>query len=451
MSLKLILPYGARYIIDNLCSCGFEAYVVGGCVRDALLNKEPHDWDICTAAHPNTVSGIFRDNVIVPTGIRHGTLSIVSNDGKLYEVTTFRVDGAYSDHRRPDTVSFTPSLEQDLARRDFTINAMAYNDRRGLLDPFGGCSDLGKKLIRCVGSADERFQEDALRIMRALRFASVYGFSIEQETSAAIHRNKGLLYQIAVERINAELCRLICGSGALPVLLDYGDVIAEIVPEFAPCIGFDQKNRYHVYTIYEHIMRALDGYKGGDMVTKLALFFHDIGKPDCYTEDERGGHFHGHGVVSAQKTDDIMTRLRFDNETKRLVTELVLYHDSTIEPTGKVVRRWLNKIGPEQFGRLLDVREADMRAHAPDTFQSRLERNDSLRALFGEIVEENACFSLKNLAINGDDVMSFGVPQGKCVGDLLGSALEKVINNELPNEKEALMSYIKELWMYDKV
>ena len=435
------LPLGAAFIIDPLQENGFEAYVVGGCVRDRLLGRVPKDWDICTSASPQQVKEIFGDKRVIETGLQHGTVIIVMLDG-LYEVTTFRVDGAYSDNRHPDEVKFVKNLEEDLARRDFTINAMAYNDRRGLVDPFGGEKDLADGVIRCVGDAAARFHEDGLRLMRALRFASKYGFRIEDGTAEAVHKCSHLLQNIAVERINTELCRLLCGKSVLQVLLDYPDVITEIIPEMKPCVGFRQNNKYHEYNVYDHIAHAVSNYTGEDTVVNVTLLLHDIGKPNCYTEDERGGHFYGHGVVSRDIAEGVLTKLRFDNQTKADVLELVLFHDSVIEPTQKTVRRWLNKIGPEQFYRLLEVRMADILAHSKDTQASRIERCNALRTIVGDILEQQQCYTVKDLAVNGYDVMQSGVPEGKEVGAALNEILDKVIGGELENERSALLEYL---------
>lgn len=439
------IPVGAQAIISALEDAGFEAFVVGGCVRDSLLGRQPHDWDICTSARPNAVLNVFKEQRIVPTGLQHGTLTVFSTNFLPYEVTTYRIDGDYSDHRRPDSVEFTTDLVEDLARRDFTVNAMAYNKKTGVIDPFGGMDDLRSGLIRCVGNPNDRFNEDALRILRALRFSAIYGFSIEPETAASIHDNRELLRRISEERIQSELRRMIAGKNALPVLLAYSDVIATIIPEFKNCIGFDQKNPYHVYTVYEHIMRAMDNYKGDDEIVRLALFLHDIGKPDCFTTDERGGHFHGHGFISRNKADAILHRLRFDTVTLDAVCELIYHHDATIEPTRKTVRRWLNKLGPEQFLRLLDVRMADIHAHSPGTQASRIERCNALRAYYEELVAEGACFSLKNLVINGRDVMALGVPQGREVGEVLQKCLGAVMEEEVKNDRDELIRFAKSL------
>lgn len=438
---KINIPNGAKLIISTLKRLGFDAFVVGGCVRDSLLGLKPKDWDICTSALPEQVEDIFKDNRIIETGLKHGTVTIVMDDGQ-YETTTFRTDGVYSDSRHPDSVTFVSNIENDLARRDFTINALAYDGDR-LIDLYDGTHHLEQGIISCVGNADDRFNEDALRIMRALRFASVYGFKIADETAKAIHKNAKLLHNIAVERINAELCKLLCGKGILQILLDYNDVIATIIPEFKPCIGFDQNNRYHQYTVYDHIAHAVDNYKGTDLTVKLALFFHDIGKPSCYTEDENGGHFHGHGIPSRDITEQVLQRLRFDNQTQKYVTELVLYHDSVIEPTPKTVKRWLNKIGEEQLVRLLDIRMADILAHAEGTQESRIARCVAVKELMNSIIAEEQCFAIKDLSVCGTDILNLGVPQGKLVGEVLNHLLDKVISGELDNNKNILIDEAK--------
>lgn len=440
---NITIPSGAREIINTLTTAGFEAYVVGGCVRDSLLSLEPHDWDICTSALPSEVLACFSGKRIIDTGMKHGTVTVLT-DNIGYEVTTFRIDGDYSDHRRPDSVSFTHNLTEDLSRRDFTINAMAYNDDVGLVDPFGGQEALQRREISCVGDPLCRFNEDALRIMRALRFASTYGFSIEHETANTIHCLASSLNNIAVERIQSELCKLLLGDGVLNILLEYSDVIATIIPEMKPCIGFDQNNRYHEYTVYDHIAHAVANYKGDDISIKIALLLHDIGKPLCYTENASGGHFYGHSVPSRDIAETIMKRLRFDNKTKTEALELVLYHDSVIEPTPKTVRRWLNKIGEHRFSQLLKIRMADILAHAKDTQQSRIERCNALKSIMADVLAEEQCFSLKDLAIHGKDILSLGVPEGKIIGNTLRYILDMVINGDVPNELEAQLDIAKQ-------
>lgn len=436
---KINMPKGASSILSMLHSNGFDSYIVGGCVRDSLLGLCPHDWDICTAATPEQVKEIFTGGRyrVIETGLKHGTITIVMNDGQ-YEVTTFRTDGVYSDYRRPDNVSFVKDIEDDLARRDFTINAMAFDGNK-LLDPFGGRNDLRRKIVSCVGGANDRFQEDALRILRALRFASVYGFTIEENTADAIHRSKRLLSHIAAERISAEICKLLCGKDVLNILLKYSDIFSIIIPELGPCIGFEQNNRYHQYTVYEHIAHAVANYTGDDVTIKLALLLHDVGKPSCYTEDKNGGHFYEHGLFSRDMAEAALNRLRLDNKTKSEAVELVLYHDSVIEPVQKSVRKWLGKIGERQFFRLLDVRMADIKAHAEGTQGERIRKCAALREVAKNVLEEKQCFSMKDLAIDGYDVMRLGISQGPMVGAILNTILEAVISGALPNDRKTLL------------
>lgn len=441
---KINIPIGAKIIINALTTAGFEAYVVGGCVRDSLLGLPPHDWDICTSATPDEVMHCFQSLKIIETGLKHGTVTIM--DGHVgYEVTTFRTDSTYSDNRHPDKVQFTRSLREDLARRDFTMNAMAYNDDAGLIDPFGGQESLERRLISCVGVSKDRFCEDALRILRALRFSATYDFDIDANTSKAIHELSSRLEYISAERICSELSRLLFGPGVLRVLLEYSDVITTIIPEMATCVGFEQKNRYHQYTIYDHIAHAVANYTGQDLSVKVALLLHDIGKPQCYTEDERGGHFHGHAVPSHEISKGVLTQLRFDGQTRREVLDLVLYHDAVIEPTPKTVRRWLGKMGETRFRQLLDVRMADIKAHREGTQESRIERCQVLRTILDEVIAQEQCFSLKHLAISGADILALGVPQGKQIGEVLNKILDEVIAGELVNERTVLLDRARNL------
>lgn len=442
---KIDIPHGARYILRLLENNLEDAYIVGGCVRDSLLGKTPNDWDICTSAKPTEVIELMGKNGIktIETGLQHGTVTAVIGD-KSYEITTFRVDGEYSDNRRPDNVSFVDCIDIDLSRRDFTINAMAYNEADGLVDPFGGSGDLDNHRISCVGNPNDRFKEDGLRIMRALRFAATYGFYIENNTTAAIHRNKDLLKNIAAERIQSELTKMLCGKGALDILLKYSDVMAVIIPELKPCIGFDQNNKYHIYNVYDHIAHAVTNYKGNDISIKTALLLHDIGKPHCYTEDHNGGHFHGHGVISHDLAKDVVERLRFDNKTKEEILTLVLYHDAEIHCSVKAVRRWLNKIGPEMFKKLIEVRFADMYAHADINRDERVDKYFAILKIADDIVDEQQCFTLKDLAINGYVVMDhLGVPGGPMVGKVLSHLLDKVLDGEIENDLDVLMTEAK--------
>lgn len=381
---------------------------------------------------------------LIPTGLKHGTITALAKDGAVaeydrYEITTFRKDGEYKDGRHPENVEFVSSLKEDLSRRDFTVNAMAYSDTTGVIDYFGGVSDLQKRVIACVGSPDDRFSEDALRMMRAMRFASTYGFSIDEVTATSIHRNRAILENIAAERIRDELVKLLVGKSARNVLLEYSDVMAEIIPELNECIGFEQNNPYHQYTVYDHIAHAVSNYTGDDISVKVALLLHDIGKPRCYSEDEKGGHFYGHSVPSYDIAKRVVESLRFDSKTQAAITELVLYHDSVIEPTIKTVKRWLNKIGKERFSQLLDVRMADIQAHAEGTQQLRIERCVRLREIFEQVVSEQQCFKLKDLNITGYDIMSLGIKEGKLVGEVLTHLLNMVIDEKIQNDNFKLM------------
>ena len=446
--MDIEIKEGARAIIRKLRECGFEAYIVGGCVRDSLLGKEPHDWDICTSATPEEMQKVLSEYRTYDTGLKHGTLTVRPEDGEAYEVTTFRTEGKYSDNRHPDKVVFVRSLKDDLSRRDFTMNAMAYSDEAGVIDYFGGIGDLAAKQIRCVGNPDTRFQEDALRVLRALRFASVYGFGIEKNTSAAIHRNANLLRHISAERIREELCKLLFGKGVLDILLDYSDVLAVIIPELAPCIGFEQNNKYHQYTVYEHIAHAVASYRGDDVAIKVALLLHDIAKPQCYFENETGGHFTGHGVKSADVAKEVASRLKFDNKTRDAIVELVLYHDTSIPPTQKAVRHWLNKVGEDRFRQLLEVQTADTMAHVEAVHASRLAQREAIEQVLSEVLAANQCFALKDLAVNGNDIMKeFSLQEGRQVGEVLNHLLDMVIAGDVQNEKISLLSEARE-WMH---
>ena len=379
------MPNGAKKILSLLQKAGYEAYVVGGCVRDSLLGREPHDWDICTNALPDQVEECLSDYKIIETGLKHGTVTVLADDG-AYEITTYRVDGEYTDHRRPDSVDFTSSLLADLSRRDFTINAMAYNDQVGLVDFFDGQRDLlCGGFIRCVGDANTRFQEDALRILRALRFAATYGFSIASGTRQAAFANVNLLDFVSAERIRDEFCKLIVGKDAAHVLMRYKGIITHIIPELEPCVGFAQNNPYHCYTVYDHIAHSVGAYDGTDVVVALALLLHDIGKPLCYVENETGGHFYGHAKTSHDVAKDVLERFRLDNKTKHDVLELILYHDLVTEVSARFVRKWLHKLGEEQFRRLMKVRRADVLAQSGKGREDRIAKCDAVEAMIDQL------------------------------------------------------------------
>lgn len=443
--VKIDIPNNAEYILNILDFNNTFGFVVGGCVRDSLLGKTPHDWDICSSAKPDDVLKLMGRNGIrtIETGLKHGTVTAVVND-ESYEITTFRVDGEYTDNRRPEHVDFVSDVREDLSRRDFTINAMAYNYYEGLIDPFGGYADLRDGIIRCVGNPDDRFREDALRILRALRFASTYGFKIEEETAAAIHRNKDLLKNISAERIRSELCKLLCGEGVLDILLEYKDVMTVIIPELKPCIGFEQNNPYHKYTVYDHIAHAVANYRGDDISIKTALLLHDIGKPECYTENEKGGHFHGHSISSMRIAKDVVDRLKFDNKSKDEIVDLVLYHDSDIYAAEKPVRRWMNKIGPEMLEKLICVKLADIGAHSEINQFERVQRYHKIHGIADKIMAEQQCFTLKDLLVTGRDIMwHCDIQSGPLVGEVLNHLLDMVLDEDVDNNAYELIEEAK--------
>lgn len=438
MQVQISIPKQAAAIVDTLKKNGYEAYVVGGCVRDSLLGRVPEDWDICTSATPEQTIASFPGFNIIETGLQHGTVTVVV-EHKPYEVTTYRVDGGYTDHRRPDSVEFVSRLEDDLARRDFTINAMAYNHDAGLVDCFGGVKDLNDGIVRCVGEANRRFDEDALRIMRALRFASAFEFSIDCQTAKSVHKNKDTLSGIAAERIQVELMKLLRGNGAAGILDEYSDVFAVIIPELSPLFGFEQKNGYHNLDVWQHTVEAVRS-SPCDAVLRLALLLHDIAKPSCFFLDDNAvGHFYGHEHQGAEMAAKILRRLKFDNDTIKRVKCLIEHHDAQITAQSKSVKRWLNKIGENSFRQLLYMRRADIMAQAPQYQKTRLEALDSVENCLNEVIKQQQCFCLKDLAVNGNDMIKIGITNGRQIGATLKWLLRCVINDELPNERSPLI------------
>ena len=445
------VPVSVNYIIQELEKCGHEAYMVGGCVRDSVLGRKLHDYDICTSATPGEILEVFPNEEVIPTGLKHGTVTILINK-EPYEVTTYRIDGDYSDNRRPDNVTFTKSLVEDLQRRDFTINAMAYNPKTGLIDPFSGMEDIKYKKIRCVGSAEDRFNEDALRILRAIRFEAQLGFTGLPETMFEIGRQYERLKDISVERINSEFCKIVASDQFCVELVLYTDVFSLFIPELKDTIGFKQNNPYHAYDVFDHTVHAIEQCESDDLIVRLAVFFHDFGKPHSYQDGEDDiRHFKGHGKVSSDITDTIMKRLRFDNETRNNVVELVYYHDATFEVGKKYVKRWLNKIGEKQFRRLLKVRKADIKGQKPDYEKSRIEKVNNIENILEEILSEKSCFSLKDLTVNGNDVKEvMKLKEGQDIGYWLNEILKRVIDGELENNRDDLvywMTGVRDGWM----
>lgn len=439
VNLKFNIPPNANKIIKTLQHNGFKAYVVGGAVRDSILGRNVHDWDICTSATPDEMLRVFKNEKVIETGLQHGTITIVIDD-EPYECTSFRIDGSYSDNRRPDNVTFTDDLIEDLKRRDFTINAMAYNDDEGLIDPFGGFKDIHYGLIRCVGSAKERFEEDALRILRAIRFSVQLNFSIKSETDYEIHRQYKSLKNIAIERINSEFCKMASSYYFYSVISKYINVFSVFIPEIYSMNKFNQCNPYHDFDVLSHTKYALEERERCDLITTLAIFFHDFGKPHCYQCDTDGTkHFKGHAKESAKITDCIMKRLRFDNETRNKVVELVSYHDATFEVGEKYVKRWLNKLGEKQFRRLLKVRKADIKGQKIFYDTERVEQIQLIEETLEDVLNKKECFSLRDLEIDGNDLINIGYKPGKEIGVVLKTLLDLVINGEIINKKEILL------------
>ena len=440
----LQLPPQVQSALSRLNSAGFEAYVVGGCVRDALMGRPPGDYDITTSARPEEIAAVFAGERVIGTGLKHGTVTVLS-DGEPLEITTFRVDGDYSDARHPDSVAFTRSLRDDLARRDFTMNAVAWSPAAGLADPFGGAADIRAKRIRCVGDPGARFREDALRILRCLRFSAVLGFTVDPAAAAAAREHRELLRRISAERAAAELKKLVCGTDVRRVVLTETDVLGVVLPELLPLRGFDQRNPNHCYDILEHCAAVCEALPP-EPVLRLAGLLHDIGKPDCFFIGEDGvGHFYGHSGRSAELVGPMLRRLRFDSESRERITELVRRHDMRIEPTEKGVLRALRRFGPDFYFQLVQLKRADALAHAPGPARTeRAERADTLEQLGRTLMERRACFSLRDLAVSGRDLLAAGVSPGPAVGRALNALLDAVTDGLVPNEKAALLDYLTE-------
>ena len=435
------IPKSVQEVLEILTAAGHEAWCVGGCVRDMLLGRTPEDWDVTTSALPEETMALFGRRAL-PTGLRHGTVTVRTAKGGV-EVTTFRCDGTYLDHRRPDTVTFTRALEEDLKRRDFTVNAMALGLDGTIRDPFGGRDDLASGILRCVGEPDRRFDEDALRILRALRFSAVLGFAVEGKTAVGIHRRRELLQNIAAERIQAELSRLLCGKNALAVLRSYPDVIGVFWPEVLPMVGFDQRNHHHCYDVWEHTIHAVAAVPP-EPELRCAALLHDIGKPATFTVDENGvGHFRGHAAVSEELADGMLRRLKCATDFRETVVRLVEWHDRDIPRTDKAVRRALGKLGERDLRRLIALKRADNLAQSP-TYFGRQRELDKGEAILNRLLAEDACFSLKQLAVNGKDLTEMGL-SGPIVGQVLNTLLNWVIDGDVPNEREALLKTAAEL------
>ena len=430
----------SRRALSALKESGYQAFLVGGCVRDELMEKKVHDIDIATSALPEQTAEIFEKLVVIPTGLKHGTVTVLFEKTPV-EITTFRTEGAYSDNRHPDFVRFSKSITDDLSRRDFTMNAIAKDENGILFDPFGGKEDIEKKLIRCVGNAEERFKEDALRILRALRFSAVLSFSIEEETARAIKKCKKLLHNLSPERIESELSLLFCADKAGDVLLKYPEVFAEIFPCLEPMQGFSQHNEHHCFDVWEHTVNVLKNVRPA-LHMRLSALFHDCAKPLVFSLDENGtGHFYSHAPKGAAIAKEELLRLKFPAETIEKTVRLVKIHDSPIECSEITVKKKLNRLGEETFFDLVELQRADNLAQS-EAFRFRQKNFDFLEETAKRILGENECFSLKKLAVNGNDMLSLGLC-GKEIGAMLNFLVEQVIEEKVQNEKSALLSLSK--------
>lgn len=442
-TVMIQLPEKVKFIIDTIMEAGYEAYAVGGCIRDFILGRTPDDWDITTSAKPDQVKALFPRTI--DTGIQHGTVTVML-DKEGFEVTTYRIDGEYEDGRHPKEVTFTANLVEDLKRRDFTINAMAYNDKAGLVDVFEGMRDIEKKVIRCVGDPIQRFTEDALRLMRAVRFSAQLGYEIEEKTLDAMRELSLNLVHISAERIQSELIKLVISPHPEKLRIAYKTGITKIIlPEFDACMETEQNNPHHCYSVGEHTLRAMQEIRA-DKVLRLAMLFHDIGKPGTLTVDEEGiVHFHGHPALSEKMTRDILKRLKFDNDTIYMTTNLVRYHDYDVEPGPKYVRRAIMKIGEDVFPLLFDVKLADIKAQSTYMRKEKVERLEAVRQVYEEVVAQKQCVSLKTLAVTGKDLMrEMGMQPGPEIGLILKKLLDLVIEDPSLNEREILIKAAEE-------
>lgn len=488
VKIHIRMPGKVQQIIRVLQGHGYEAFAVGGCVRDAVLKREPEDWDITTSATPKQVKALFGHTI--DTGIVHGTVTVMLG-GEGFEVTTYRIDGEYEDARHPQNVEFTTNLEMDLERRDFTINAMAYNDQSGIVDVFDGMGDIERKQIRCVRQAHLRFEEDALRMLRAVRFAGQLGFGIEENTQRAVRELAGNLCHISAERIRVELAKLLISPGAGRIRDAYRMGITHVVlPEFDSMMEMEQKNPHHIYTVGEHSVRAVEfmnaffgeedvreGKKDGVMETArhalgeevcirirrqcggytrkqhimlcFVMLLHDVAKPSCMTVDEAGcGHFYGHPAVSAKMAKGILQKLKFDNETVDMAARLIHWHDCRFSPGQQAkknaVRRAASKVGRDIMELLFLVQRADTLAQNPATYAGKLKAIEEAEALYGEIIRDSECLSVKELAVNGRDLIAAGIPAGPGLGDILKELLEYVLEQPEKNTREELLEYVKQ-------
>ncbi len=430
------LPEHVNFIIQTLNAHGYEGYAVGGCVRDTMLGRTPQDWDITTSAKPEEVKALFAHTI--DTGIQHGTVTVML-DHVGYEITTYRIDGEYEDARHPKEVTFTSNLIEDLKRRDFTINAMAYNEEQGLVDAFDGVGDLKKGIIRCVGNPQERFTEDALRMLRAVRFAAQLGFAIENETKAAVKALASTIQKVSAERIQVELVKLLISNHPEEMRTVYElGLSRQILPELDQMMATPQNNKHHMYSVGEHTIRSLQEVRA-NKVLRLTMLFHDVAKPVCVSTDDNGqNHYHGHPVKGAEMTRGILRRLKFDNDTIKRTTSLVAAHDDRPALTEKSIRKAINRIGIEQYPMIFEVKRADTLAQSDYQREEKLAYIAAYEEIYRQILEKKQCVQKKDLAINGTDLIAMGLQPGKQLGELLNQLYEAVLEEPELNDKEKL-------------
>jgi len=435
----MFLPDYVMTCINALEGAGFQAWAVGGCVRDAVLGLTPHDYDLCTDALPEQTESVFSDYPLILNGKKHGTVAVIL-DKNVVEITTFRTEGEYKDNRHPDWVEFVPDIREDLARRDFTVNAMAWSPKRGFADPFGGREDLKNHILRAVGDPEKRFREDSLRILRGARFAVKYRLEPEAATEKAMTALAPLMDNLARERVWDELCKLILLADA-DDLLRFAPVVTQVIPELRPLIGFDQKNKHHIHDIYTHTAQVVQGVPR-ELTLRWAALLHDIGKPASFTlSDDGQGHFYGHAAVSAEMADGVLRRLKAPTQLRERVVLLIDKHMVWLEVSKRAIRRWISRLGKETMEQLMILQAADTGGKGTED-PAENPYFSGIRAIMDQIEAEHACLTLKDLAVNGHDLMALGL-QGKAIGENLNKLLNLVLEEEVPNEKEALLALLQ--------
>lgn len=441
IATNIRIPGEVRQVLEILNNNGYEAYIVGGCVRDCILSKNPNDWDIATNARPREIKALFEKTI--DTGIKHGTVTVLINSWSC-EVTTYRIDGEYADSRRPESVGFTSSLTDDLSRRDFSINAIAYHPGEGFIDPFGGMNDIEKRIIRAVGEAGKRFQEDALRMLRAVRFSAQLDFTVDSRVMQSIKDNSHLIQNMSHERVRDELTKiLVSGHPMKFILLRDANILQYVLPEFEVCFHTVQNHPYHVYNVAIHTLYAVSNIEN-DRILRWTMLLHDTGKPLTKTTDGNNvDHFYGHPEKSVQLAEAVLRRLRFDNKSVSRILRLIKFHDRNITPTFKSVRKAVAAVGDDIFLDLIKVQAADKKAQNPEYLKDRVDKLNQIKDIYLYIKEKNECLGLKDLAVNGDDLIGLGFMQGKEIRVILDRLLDMVIENPQLNNREKLMEISK--------